>query len=450
MNTAISILDFLHFDCPTSEQKSALLAMAEFVKQENKDDFMILCGAAGTGKTSITSALIGYLNKLEQDYKIAAPTGRAARIIGRKAEVVTSTIHSLIYNVSVNKTTGEVNYRLKQNLSDKLTVFIVDESSMIPANASNRELSLLKSENSLLSDLIKFVKNGNQASKIVFLGDRNQLPPIDEMDSMALIPEYLCKTFNLKGSAHFLTEVKRQQDGSEIMKNAINLRQAIESNTAGPRLDAFKFTYFSGAVTKYVEDFRKNGPDYCVSIACSYKSNQVFNNRVRERIYGVEAGIIEHGDLMIVTQNWARNSSSLYNGDHVTIKEVDMDKIEVVAGLHFVPAKFSTKNIKGQDVEIEDYILLESINCPNGTLPTATENGLRQERYAKNPVFRNSMMPHDDKYVGAIRLNYGHSITCNKAQGGEWDKVYLNTFYMPSLKYQYTAVTRAKSILSLY
>ncbi len=100
--------------------------------------------------------------------------------------------------------------------------------------------------------------------------------------------------------------------------------------------------------------------------------------------------------------------------------------IQVVAGLHFVPVKLSYRNIQGVEVHIEDYILLESIESVNGVLPNGAENLLRQERCAKNPIFRNSMFPHEDKYVGAIRLNYGHSITCNKAQGGEWDKVYLN------------------------
>ena len=65
-------------------------------------------------------------------------------------------------------------------------------------------------------------------------------------------------------------------------------------------------------------------------------------------------------------------------------------------------------------------------------------------------MYRESLNPSDDRYVGAIRASYGHSITCNKAQGGEWDKVLINSFYMPTLKYQYTAVTRAKSSLVLY
>jgi exodeoxyribonuclease-5 len=94
---------------------------------------------------------------------------------------------------------------------------------------------------------------------------------------------------------------------------------------------------------------------------------------------------------------------------------------------------------------IEDYLMLESINYPSGQLLIADEKSLRAERYKKNPVFRESGFPKDDRYVGAIRLTYGHSITCNKAQGGEWYKVYMNAFMLPSLKYQYTAVTRAKS-----
>jgi exodeoxyribonuclease-5 len=96
-NIKVNILDLLHFSHPTREQEIVLKAMELFVQVENKDDFMVLCGAAGTGKTSITSALIGYLNKLDRSYKIAAPTGRAARILGRKAKSSTSTIHSMIY-----------------------------------------------------------------------------------------------------------------------------------------------------------------------------------------------------------------------------------------------------------------------------------------------------------------------------------------------------------------
>jgi exodeoxyribonuclease-5 len=111
--------------------------------------------------------------------------------------------------------------------------------------------------------------------------------------------------------------------------------------------------------------------------------------------------------------------------------------------------KLASKSIQGTEEIIEDYILLECILNPEG-LKLEQENRLRHERFAKNKVYRESGNASDDRYIGAIRATYGHSITCNKAQGGEWNKVFVNTFFMPSLKYQYTAVTRAKSSLILY
>jgi exodeoxyribonuclease-5 len=175
----------------------------------------------------------------------------------------------------------------------------------------------------------------------------------------------------------------------------------------------------------------------------------MFNNVVREKIYGSNSKIIETNDLLLITKTWRRNDFQLYSGDHVTIIEVNNNDTEVVAGLHFVPVKLSSKSLQGDIEIIEDYILLESILNPEG-LKVDEENRLRHERFTKNKIYRETGNASDDRYVGAIRASYGHSITCNKAQGGEWDKVFLNSFHFPSLKYQYTAVTRAKNELILY
>jgi exodeoxyribonuclease-5 len=109
----MNIFKHLHFSQPTVEQTNVLKAMEEFISAENQYDFMVLCGAAGTGKTSITAALIGYLNELGKPYKISAPTGRAARILGRKAQTTTSTIHSMIYAPKTDNETGTVTFKLK-------------------------------------------------------------------------------------------------------------------------------------------------------------------------------------------------------------------------------------------------------------------------------------------------------------------------------------------------
>ena len=191
MENTITILDHLQFDCPTAQQKSALLGMSTFIESENKDDFYILCGAAGTGKTSITSALIGYMNAKAVNYKIVAPTGRAARILGRKSKTLTGTIHSLIYDTKSNPETGEIIFAVKANPIKDLSIYIVDEASMVAATAQRQEGSLFSSKNALLNDLINFVKSGHTNNKIIFLGDKNQLPPVNENNSMALYEEYL-------------------------------------------------------------------------------------------------------------------------------------------------------------------------------------------------------------------------------------------------------------------
>lgn len=449
MENKITILDHLHFDCPTSEQKNALLGMSSFIQSDNKDDFYILCGAAGTGKTSITSALIGYMNSKAVNYRIVAPTGRAARILGRKAKTATGTIHSLIYDTNANPETGEIIFSIKENSVKDVSVYIVDEASMVSATAQRQEGSLFSSKNALLSDLVKFVKNGNTNNKIIFLGDRNQLPPVNENDSMALCEEYLESKFQLNGKSYLLTEVKRQEDGSYILKNAVKIREGIENHATKITLQGVENISISQAATSYVHEYNQKGYESVISIGTTHKMNSMFNRNVRERLYGKVAKIIENGELLIVTQTWRRGDFQLYSGDHIAVSYVNLNEMESVAGLHFLPVKLISKGIDGTSETIEDYILVESVLNPEGLKPEQ-ESMLRFERFKKNKVYRETGNANDDRYVGAIRATYGHSITCNKAQGGEWDKVFMNSYFIPSLKYQYTAVTRAKQNLILY
>ncbi len=154
------ILHYLHFKYPTAEQKTVLNALENFIKEDNQEDFFILCGAAGTGKTSVTSALIGFLNSRNRPYKIAAPTGRAARILGRKAKSTSSTIHSLIYLPKSDSETGNVTFKLKNGYNRKPTIYIIDEASMIPKETENNN-GIFQVEKGLIYDLISYIKCAN-------------------------------------------------------------------------------------------------------------------------------------------------------------------------------------------------------------------------------------------------------------------------------------------------
>lgn len=442
------ILNFLYFHTPTLEQKSALESLSLFIDEKNNDDFFILSGAAGTGKTSITSALIGYLNENKVAYKIAAPTGRAARILGKKSKTVSNTIHSLIYNTETNVETGVTTWKLKKLRTDAFMVFIIDEASMISSKLTRQEM--FHTDDSLLAGLIKYIKTGNSKNKIIFLGDKNQLPPYSEVDSLALDPNHLRSKYLLKGSFHYLTEVKRVEDGSYILKNATKLRKSIDENSAIPKLEANLLKHVWAAAKEYAYEFDPSNFEKSVAIGRSHKANNKFNEEVRKSLFSLSASLIETGDLLIVLQNWRRGDKTLYNGDHILIEEINLSKIEEVRGIKFVPAKIKAQALDGSFQIIEDYLMLNTLLYEDSKIPFAIENEFRAERFRKNKVFADTANPEDDRYVGAIRIGYGYAITCQKAQGGEWDKVYLNVFGVQDKKWLYTAVTRAKRELNVY
>lgn len=434
------IFNYLHFSQPTEEQSIVLRAMEDFVSSDNHYDFLVLCGAAGTGKTSIIAALIGYLNELGKQYKIAAPTGRAARILGRKAKTTTSTIHSMIYLPKSDNETGRVTFKLKIGHNSKPTIYLIDEASMIPKDV-DKISGFFEVEKGLIYDIISYIKKANVNNKIIFLGDHYQLPPIGELQSFALNKDFLEQTFNLKGTAFLLTEVKRQEDGSYILENATEIRKAIDDNKLTHPIKGTQSRNIYAAADNYVRGINSDGLENSIAIGVSHKANKFFNDLVRERIFGRAKKILENGDLLMVIQNWHRNGVQLYNGDHVELLMVDWNLQDQVAGLHFVAVKIKLLFAEKETI-IEDYALIEPIVSIGGKIDNTKENELRRQRYTKNKIFRESNNPSDDRYVGALRLMYGHAITCNKSQGGEWKKVFINTMGIPSLKWQYTAVTR--------
>ncbi len=451
MDTSIkinSIFSFLHFANPTKDQNQVLCAMEEFVSPNSASDFIIINGAAGTGKTSITSALIGYLNHNELPYKIVAPTGRSARIIGRKSKSTSSTIHSLIYKPKNDPNTGVVEFKLKSMRNEFPMIFIIDESSMIPSlvNAGN---CLFKSQNSLLHDLIGYVRDGNPKNKIIFLGDQYQLPPIGENVSLALDKIYLENEFNIKGDIFWLNEVKRQEDGSYILQNATELRLAIDNKFLTFPFEGMTNSNIYKSAINFSNNCRKNGLEDCVAIGVSHKANKFFNELVRENIFGKSVKILEVGDLLIVNQNWNRGGASLFNGDQLELISIEWDNLEEVSGLSFVPISVKVL-FATEECIIEDYLILDTFYSINGTIDLNKEKALRKSRFIKNNLFRESELPSDDRYVGALRLSYGYSITCNKAQGGEWNRVFINKIRIPNLRWQYTAITRGINQIDVF
>lgn len=446
-----SVLGFLHFDKPTSEQVNVLNAMESFVNKNNTEDFMVVCGSAGTGKSSIMNAVVLFCQQEHIRLQIAAPTARAARLIAAKTSDTATTLHSLLFSVSTKPDEAPIQFTLKKDKEEDYTIFIIDEASMVNSQVTrNHEDELFSCNIAILNAIHSFVKSGNQKNKVIFVGDRYQLAPVGETESNALYPTYLEKTFKWKGSVYELTEVKRQQNGSYILDTATDLRNSMIEKAIMPAIKAPKLHNVFHAVPKYLCDLQQYGPNQVVAIAATHKQNRLFNNQVRTLRFGSTSQKVLPGDVLTIKRNWKRNGCNLYNGDMVIVKEVSYDMKEMVAGLTFVPVLLRAKNEKNEEIIIADYLLLDTVELGIGSLGMGKENPLYAERNRKNKTYRQTGNVEDDRFLGALRASYGYCITCNSAQGGEWDHVYLNTFFIPDTRWGYTAVTRAKNNLSIF
>jgi len=119
----------------TEQQLEAFELLEEFLLAFDKQSCFVLRGYAGTGKTTLISALVKVLPTLRKRAVLLAPTGRAAKVItyysGRKA----LTIHKKIYRKK-SAVSFQLDFTLAENLHED-TLFIVDEASMIYNTAVN-------------------------------------------------------------------------------------------------------------------------------------------------------------------------------------------------------------------------------------------------------------------------------------------------------------------------
>ena len=145
---------------------------------ENDEQFMIVNGPAGTGKTSLISELIQESIKLNLSYDAIAYTGKAASNLRSKTNGTGKTIHSFLYTYDY-VLEDDTNSWKRQRLVkfDDLDILFVDEASMISSSVEGFRVNKVKTY--LLQELLLAVKD-KRIKKIMLLGDYHQLPPILE------------------------------------------------------------------------------------------------------------------------------------------------------------------------------------------------------------------------------------------------------------------------------
>ncbi len=444
------ILDqFQHMQL-TNDQQYVLKRLEEFLAGDGR--VFILQGYAGTGKTTMLGGLVRHLVSEGVKVQLMAPTGRAAKVLRDRTQLETSTVHRGIYSfdsrevVMDEETDEEVDYRFHFRVANRDvagTVFIVDEASMLSDKGGNAE-HLRFGSGRLLTDLIQYCKVNEPLAdtKLIFVGDPVQLPPVSDNESKALSASALKEEFGITAETVTLRQVVRTKMDSGVMQAAQRIRTSYSASVfnsfdVSPNGRDVHQVAFEDLVSKYLE-----AQGTRMVLAWKNTTVQEINDRVRERLFGKEVGrTLQPSDQVVFTANNYRGG--VLNGEFAVVADTFEDEPSVERNIP-VPIKGKGKEIVKliwrrivfhvPDADgirtLEGYVLLNCLYNTDGGLNPMEYRALYIDFKMRNSglksgtdEFRDALL--GDPFYNAFRLSYGYAATCHKAQGGEWDSVFI-------------------------
>jgi exodeoxyribonuclease-5 len=440
---------------PTPGQVMAMLQMVDFLYQREPKQLFILKGYAGTGKTTLISALVRVFAHLKKRTVLLAPTGRAAKVFASYSGEKAYTIHKHLYKISHKDGFVKVMRRLNESTN---TLYIVDEASMISCESNLGELF---GGRELLTDLMEFVFEGEN-NKLLFIGDDAQLPPVQSDESPALQVDFLTAHFNVAVNTCQLTDVVRQTSDSGILHNATQLRNILSKNKFQlPFFSLSPFEDIQQIGSLELEDelnrlYAHHDTEDIVIITRSNKRAYIFNNEIRNRIFYRENKLATGDFLMAVKNNyyWIDELSEvgfIANGD---MREVmSIRKTQEIYGFIFMDIRVRLCDYPNYpDVDIK--IISESLESEGASMTGEQMRQLYHEvakDYEDIPNKRARFMKiKNNPFLNAVQVKFSYSLTCHKTQGGQWKIVLIDLGYFDEnkidkefVRWLYTAVTRA-------
>lgn len=469
------IISALGFE-PTAEQYNAMVAFGNFAMSREPRRLMILRGAAGTGKTSVASAIVKAMKRMGQKTMLLAPTGRAAKVFSVTSGQPAYTIHRCIYRQKKFDATGgkfSINYNKQAN-----TLFLVDESSMI----ANDGMGLSPfGTGRLLDDLISFVYGGAKNCHLMLIGDSAQLPPVGETTSPALNAGFMAG-YGVAVFEATMDEVLRQSLESGILHNATMIRRMLEHDavTYMPHVELKGFAdikVISGAdiVDAISGSYSEVGIDETMVITRSNKLATRYNMGIRNMVIEMDEQLCR-GDMVMVVKNnyfWIKQEESedgkeagqsqlrqcmefIANGDRAMVRRVR--HVHDLYGFHFADVTLSFPDY--EDQEVETTVVLDSLLADSPSLTQEQNEQLFNNVYADYAEYRIKEMRmkkvREDPHFNALQIKFAYAVTCHKAQGGQWAHIYIDQGYITRqmmnadyIHWLYTAFTRATERLYL-
>jgi len=424
----------------TDEQREAFDDIIKWVTSPN-DQFYVLKGFAGTGKTTLLISLAEYVQHHRPlvygvnraDLTISAPTNKAVKVIRKKLEesglanVETKTIHGhLAIKPFVDYKTGEETYipdkTVDQSLYDYNFV-IIDEASMI--------------NKVLYEDYITKAVSG-YTIKILFVGDPAQLPPIKEIESLALQGnEKTTKT--LTNVVRYGNEIGRlATDIRENLDKRIDFEDLVEKHESDSviLLDRRQFT--STLNEYFLSDDYSRDEDFCRILAYTNVNVSTWNTKVR--------GLFVKSDDKFVI------------GDKIIANEACLDEI----GMNIVLPNSEEAIVTSIKIKtLSNPCKLDYYELGIRLVGTITEKFIRVIHEAYEDDLKDFLRKTADKKDWKTHykvkkffndISYSHSLTVHKSQGSTFANVFID---MPNIarnsvikernQLLYVAITRASN-----
>ena len=412
----------------TNDQQRVFDMLVDFISSKTQKVF-ILCGYAGTGKTTLMRYFINELKRRNELFSLHASTGRAAKILSNITAMRATTVHSLLYkfsdfNQDLEKFDQEIIKKEKggqlllqfsttkadRYLNKDETFYIIDESSMLSDLEEKNPTQAIFGSGKLLRDLFEYDSLG----KFVFVGDVAQLPPVNASFSPALSAQYIEENYQLETVYAELTQIVRQTHGNDLIKSANKVR-LLYFDPPVVKWGKFPLKNYSHIkimsnqvelLNTYIKDIKANGYNQSTMIAKSNKLCSLFTNAIRPAL-GFTSPRLCVGDLLMVTQN--NLLSGLMNGDIVKVTQIG-NRIQQ-AKLTFLEIEVEElfSNKRYSQLLIEEILYGQQIN-----LTQTQQQGLFMDFYyrmkakgieQKTPAFNQNMMT--DVYLNALRAVYG-------------------------------------------
>lgn len=392
-------------DSLNSGQKAALVKMVAFSQQpvsgHDKDNEFLLTGYAGTGKTYVIQQLLKTLEQSGHQTRICftAPTNSAVKVLREMAEsqgiqAETKTTHSLLgLKEKYNELTGEVYYdrdkKERNNQHLKYDIVVVDEGSMV--------------NKALYEKLQEIAKQG---VKIIYMGDKAQLPPVGEPES---------PIFQIENCAD-LTEVMRY--GGDIGKTAETIRNNLDTDNpelirtcSDGTIVAVSKEEFKNKVTELFSslEFKQDNSSIKVIAYTNSRVDQI-NALVKEQLFGKDSPEYVSGMRII-----ARESVTKDNGETVEVLLHNSEEMTITEAEQIQEGKYKVWKLQGNN---EENLVVEFKVIAQESKEDFKKDADRlwKQEFAKPVSDRNFSIPVSfQKQYSDIRPAY--AITVHNSQG---------------------------------